>query len=217
MKESSSNQPPYIDRIRSWARTHAYGGTKWSTGSSSNPTLPLSNPPQPQRTASHQQEGDRHQNHGDHNSHASNGYYGPDGQAANSNTVKADGDNTEHADQSTSPASKSEGPGSVISPESPEEERKKKRNIPIRFYRTTKKILFHSWLNVGLILVPVGIAIANIPNANPGATFGVNAVAIIPLAALLSYATESVARKMGDTIGALLNVTFGNAVELIIL
>jgi Ca2+:H+ antiporter len=215
MKESSSNRPPYTDRIRSWARTHAYGGTKRSTGSSSNPTLPLSNPSQPKRTASHQQEGIRHQNHGDH---AGNDYYGPDGPVPNGNTVaKADGDNTEHVDQPNSPTSKPEEPGSVLSPESPEKERKKKRDIPIRFYRTTKKILFHSWLNVGLVLVPVGIAIANIPNANPGATFGVNAVAIIPLAALLSYATESVARKMGDTIGALLNVTFGNAVELIIL
>lgn len=46
--------------------------------------------------------------------------------------------------------------------------------------------------------------------------FGVNAVAIIPLASLLSHATESVASRMGDTVGALMNVTFGNAVELII-
>ncbi|KAL4994033.1 Sodium/calcium exchanger protein-domain-containing protein [Aspergillus recurvatus] len=43
-----------------------------------------------------------------------------------------------------------------------------------------------------------------------------NAVAIIPLAGLLSHATECVASRMGDAIGALLNVTFGNAVELII-
>ena len=43
-----------------------------------------------------------------------------------------------------------------------------------------------------------------------------NAIAIIPLAGLLSHATESVAASMGDTWGALLNVSFGNAVELII-
>ncbi|KAI5308669.1 hypothetical protein KEM55_005144 [Ascosphaera atra] len=43
-----------------------------------------------------------------------------------------------------------------------------------------------------------------------------NAVAIIPLAYLLSFATECVASKLGDTVGALMNVTFGNAVELII-
>ncbi len=43
-----------------------------------------------------------------------------------------------------------------------------------------------------------------------------NALAIVPLASLLSHATEGVASRLGDTIGALLNVTFGNAVELII-
>ena len=43
-----------------------------------------------------------------------------------------------------------------------------------------------------------------------------NCIAIIPLAGLLAFATESVAAKMGDALGALLNVTFGNAVELII-
>ncbi|SPQ18461.1 de59bd48-ff8c-44bb-9daa-8e2ccbac04d6 [Thermothielavioides terrestris] len=43
-----------------------------------------------------------------------------------------------------------------------------------------------------------------------------NAVAIVPLAGVLSYATESVASRLGDTVGALMNVTFGNAVELII-
>ncbi len=49
-----------------------------------------------------------------------------------------------------------------------------------------------------------------------GVIFAMNALAIVPLASLLSYATESVASRLGDTIGALLNVTFGNAVELII-
>ena len=43
-----------------------------------------------------------------------------------------------------------------------------------------------------------------------------NAIAIIPLAGLLAHATESVASRMGDTWASLLNVTFGNAVELII-
>ncbi|KAL8698100.1 MAG: hypothetical protein Q9224_002007, partial [Gallowayella concinna] len=43
-----------------------------------------------------------------------------------------------------------------------------------------------------------------------------NAIAIIPLAGMLAFATESVAHRLGDTLGALLNVSFGNAVELII-
>ncbi|KAI1752245.1 Sodium/calcium exchanger protein-domain-containing protein [Xylaria castorea] len=205
MKETSSDQPPYIDRIRSWARTHAYGGTKRSTGSSSNPTLPLSNPPQKpsqQRQPSNSQHDSSIDANGDH---------GPLSQPADGSTnIRSDSDT---ADKSTTSASKAEESGLVVSPGDTEE---KKPNVVVRFYLTTKKVLFHSWINVGLVFVPIGIAVANIPGANPGAVFGINAVAIIPLAALLSYATESVARKMGDTIGALLNVTFGNAVELII-
>ena len=41
-------------------------------------------------------------------------------------------------------------------------------------------------------------------------------LAIVPLAALLSHATESVAAKTGDAIGGLLNATLGNLTELVI-
>jgi Ca2+:H+ antiporter len=41
-------------------------------------------------------------------------------------------------------------------------------------------------------------------------------LAIVPLAALLSHATESVAEKTGDTVGGLLNATLGNLTELVI-
>jgi Ca2+:H+ antiporter len=40
--------------------------------------------------------------------------------------------------------------------------------------------------------------------------------AIVPLAALLSRATESVALKTGDSVGGLLNATLGNLTELVI-
>lgn len=43
-----------------------------------------------------------------------------------------------------------------------------------------------------------------------------NFVAIVPLAALLSFATEELSAKLGETIGGLMNATFGNAVELIV-
>lgn len=72
-----------------------------------------------------------------------------------------------------------------------------------------------SYINVLLVFVPVGIAV-NFSGASAGIIFAMNAIAIIPLAGLLSHATESVAMRLGDTIGALMNVTFGNAVELII-
>ena len=38
----------------------------------------------------------------------------------------------------------------------------------------------------------------------------------MPLAVLLSHATESVAAKTGDAVGGLLNATLGNLTELII-
>lgn len=67
-----------------------------------------------------------------------------------------------------------------------------------------------------LIFVPLGIAV-KVAGLSPSIVFAMNAVAVIPLAGLLAHATESVAGRLGDTLGALLNVSFGNAVELIIL
>ncbi|EME41370.1 hypothetical protein DOTSEDRAFT_73703 [Dothistroma septosporum NZE10] len=84
-----------------------------------------------------------------------------------------------------------------------------------RFGRHFKNAICHSWVNVLLIAVPAGIA-AEAAHLSPAAVFAINAVAIVPLAGLLSHATESVASRLGDTLGALLNVSFGNAVELII-
>ena len=44
--------------------------------------------------------------------------------------------------------------------------------------------------------------------------FVLSVLAIVPLAALLSHATESVAAKTGDAVGGLLNATLGNLTEL---
>ncbi|HVQ31161.1 MAG TPA: calcium/proton exchanger, partial [Vicinamibacteria bacterium] len=46
--------------------------------------------------------------------------------------------------------------------------------------------------------------------------FVLSVLAIVPLAALLSRATESVATKTGDAVGGLLNATLGNLTELVI-
>ena len=45
---------------------------------------------------------------------------------------------------------------------------------------------------------------------------GGNFLAIIRLAAILSFATEEISVKLGETVGGLVNATFGNAVELIV-
>ena len=84
-----------------------------------------------------------------------------------------------------------------------------------RFGVHMKNAILHSWVNVLLVFIPIGIA-AEAAGLSAGIVFAMNAVAIIPLAGMLAYATESVARRLGDTLGALLNVSFGNAVELII-
>lgn len=46
--------------------------------------------------------------------------------------------------------------------------------------------------------------------------FVLSVLAIVPLAALLSHATEAVADKTGDMVGGLLNATLGNLTELVI-
>ena len=79
----------------------------------------------------------------------------------------------------------------------------------------TWKILKTNYVNIFLVFVPLGI-VAGIAGWNPTAVFVLNFLAIIPLASLLAFATEELAVPLGQTIGGLLNATFGNAVELIV-
>ncbi|KAL3476270.1 sodium/calcium transporter [Aspergillus californicus] len=79
-----------------------------------------------------------------------------------------------------------------------------------------KATLLNSWINVLFFAVPVGIALKTVGGIDPVAIFIVNFIAIIPLAAMLSFATEEIALRTGETIGGLLNASFGNAVELIV-
>ncbi|KAI9701399.1 MAG: hypothetical protein M1820_006490 [Bogoriella megaspora] len=86
---------------------------------------------------------------------------------------------------------------------------------PMLVLHKTWQVLASNWVNVLLVFVPAGIATGAI-GANPTAVFILNFLAIVPLASLLSFATEELAVKLGQTIGGLLNATFGNAVELIV-
>ena len=69
------------------------------------------------------------------------------------------------------------------------------------------------WL---LALVPVALVMEHVLHAPALWTFAVAVAAIIPLASLVKDATEEVATHLGSTIGGLLNVSFGNASELIL-
>ncbi|KAF2103419.1 calcium/proton exchanger, partial [Rhizodiscina lignyota] len=81
-----------------------------------------------------------------------------------------------------------------------------------------KAVLYPQWLTINwlLVLVPIGIAVAQVDSIPAIAVFVINFLAIVPLAGILSYATEEIAMRVGETLGGLLNASFGNAVELIV-
>jgi Ca2+:H+ antiporter len=81
---------------------------------------------------------------------------------------------------------------------------------------TLLKEIRHNPLLWLLAFVPVVFIAAKVwPDAHTP-LFVLSVFAIVPLAALLSHATESVAAKTGDAVGGLLNATLGNLTELVI-
>lgn len=219
MKEPSDD-PPLLDRIRSWTRSksHVVGIDPFAADNSNrrdHPVLPIANPASKQNNDSHDQPApsaddlkntDSHPSAGNdaqatQPSPASRGHLAP-------NTLPMA---TEHGEKSTPVESESAPQPLALT-------------VFQRILRTTKVIILSSWINWLLLFVPVGLALGGIHRSmgdespiSPTVVFSMNAIAIIPLASLLGFATESVASKLGDKIGALMNVTFGNAVELIIL
>ena len=72
-----------------------------------------------------------------------------------------------------------------------------------------------SWPFLLSPLIPAAVLV-DLLNASAVVVFFVSAVALIPPAALMGRATEELAERSGNVVGGLLNVTFGNAPELII-
>ncbi len=73
----------------------------------------------------------------------------------------------------------------------------------------------HGWPYLLAPLIPVAVAL-ELFHATATVVFAAAALGIIPTAALMGRATEELAARSGPGIGGLLNVTFGNAPELII-
>ncbi|PYH93890.1 calcium ion transporter Vcx1 [Aspergillus ellipticus CBS 707.79] len=86
---------------------------------------------------------------------------------------------------------------------------------PSRVAHLTWATLVRDYVNVLLVFVPLGI-ISGALHWDSTVIFVLNFLAIIPLASLLSFATEELAAVMGQALGGLMNATFGNAVELIV-
>ncbi|KAI0173826.1 calcium/proton exchanger [Pestalotiopsis sp. NC0098] len=82
-------------------------------------------------------------------------------------------------------------------------------------WHIAKATLLSNYVNILLVFVPIGI-VAGVAEWDPVTVFVINFLAIIPLASVLSFATEEISAKLGEALGGLLNATFGNAVELIV-
>ncbi|WP_042776124.1 calcium/proton exchanger [Sinorhizobium fredii] len=67
-----------------------------------------------------------------------------------------------------------------------------------------------------IAVVPVVFLLERVSPEAHTLLFLLSVAAIVPLAALLSRATEAVAAKTGDAVGGLLNATLGNLTELVI-
>lgn len=76
-------------------------------------------------------------------------------------------------------------------------------------------MLTSSFMNILLVFLPLGFASQYLAW---GSTyiFTFNFIALIPLALLLGEVTEDLAMRFGETVGGLLNATFGNVVEMIL-
>ncbi|KAM0441001.1 hypothetical protein ACHAPT_000306 [Fusarium lateritium] len=218
MKEASSESPD-IDGSRSGAQPAAHGFLPpSSTAPEGGSSFGLNQQSQHDNFDEKTRSDDRH---------GASRLANPDQAAANGHATNHNGSSEVkmppgHIPSHTS--SQAARPGSVVEPtpkagEPPEENTTNTANkgtLIDEIRRNAWLAVTYSWLNVMLIFVPVGIAVSQVDGIHGGVVFAMNAIAIIPLAGLLAFATESVARKMGDALGALLNVTFGNAVELII-
>ncbi len=71
------------------------------------------------------------------------------------------------------------------------------------------------WPYLLVPFIPVAIA-AELAHADPVLVFFAAAAGVVPTAALMGRATEELAARSGPGIGGFLNVTFGNAPEIII-
>ncbi|KAG8859367.1 hypothetical protein FRB96_004582 [Tulasnella sp. 330] len=78
-----------------------------------------------------------------------------------------------------------------------------------------KFLLLDSWMNILLVCIPFSFAAHHL-DWDAGLVFLFSFFAIIPLAKLLGESTEQLSMKLGQTLGGLLNASFGNAVEVIV-
>lgn len=82
------------------------------------------------------------------------------------------------------------------------------KHEPYTVRNQINRTIFNSWVNILLLAAPAGIA-CNYAGVDGKIIFVVNFIAIIPLAGMLSFATEEIALHVGESLGGLLNASFG--------
>jgi Ca2+:H+ antiporter len=87
-----------------------------------------------------------------------------------------------------------------------------KHKEPFTVRNQLQATIFNSWINILLLAAPVGIAL-NYAGVDGRAVFCVNFIAIIPLAGMLSFATEEISLHVGESLGGLLNASFGYVIS----
>ena len=85
----------------------------------------------------------------------------------------------------------------------------------ISFQDSAKEVLYKGPLNALLICIPIAL-ISYYAGFSDIITFIFSLLALAPLAERLGFVTEQIALHTNDTVGGLLNATFGNATELIV-
>ncbi|KAG9416184.1 hypothetical protein AC1031_000583 [Aphanomyces cochlioides] len=90
-----------------------------------------------------------------------------------------------------------------------------KTQATLSLLHTLYDVIVGSYLNLLLVCFPFAVW-SHYGAWGDSIVFGLNFLAMIPLAKIIGDATEDVAFHAGDTIGGLVNATFGNAVEVII-
>jgi Ca2+:H+ antiporter len=78
-----------------------------------------------------------------------------------------------------------------------------------------RALFCHAYINILLIFLPFAILSGSLSWSST-VVFITNFLALVPLASMLSFTTEELAKTVGVSLGGLLNITFGNATELIV-
>ena len=119
------------------------------------------------------------------------------------------------ATSSTSSSLSKVGEETPLKPSSAPEEVNTAGPVDYDVKRALKSILFEKFVSPCLLFAPFAI-LAHYQDWGPNWIFWLNFLVMIPLAAILGDFTEEAALHTNETVGGLLNATFGNAVEVVV-